>query len=668
MLNFPKNLLTIQSLLILFILLFWHDNGNIHEIRLNSLFHTLITSAEDPSLPDILQTFEIGIGPWTSIKVNSGSWRKDTNCNPYSGRCSCLRKWGILPDECAENATIKPVVLEASGWMTDWPYLPGIHRCQRSVCDVRHGHTSDSRTHARLFSIIDASVQKADANGAIMVVVAMESRSRFPLHNTLKFKHFFDIGVSYHNNLSIQVSYNNYLPRDFSNPGVPFDQKRNSLVFMHSNCRSTYRNELFDKISQMIPVDALGSCKNNANVETILPQCRGLPHSGDTVWSESECILHHYKFYLAIENSRDEDYVTEKLYQGLRSGSVPIYYGAPNIRDYLPHPDSVLLIEDFDSLDSLVDYIKRASSDEILYAKHMAWKSLKLPDQFMDQVATRPVDSIFCKTCDLIATKYGDGVGPVAGAKGDGLVLPWCIVRSLRANPKAILRQWHVPEKSIQSDSNLQTYVLSIKNASNRHQFMTRQLNLAHLQADLVIGFDVDVIETNLIACWRPNSTLSTRTNQPILGPKVLSLAMKHIMAVWDIWQQGFEYALVLEDDAELALSFSDDVSAALQEAPSDWDMIVVGTCWNFHTTDERKRVSQHLFLPAFPTRCTHAILWSYSGARKLLSSLPIHWAMDYHINFAATEGKWITYWMEPAVSFQTDSFSSLLESERNEQ
>ena len=72
--------------------------------------------------------------------------------------------------------TYKPVILETSGWMTDWPHLPGLHRCQRSMCDVRHGHTSDTRTHTRLFSITDASTEKANANGAIMVVVAMESR------------------------------------------------------------------------------------------------------------------------------------------------------------------------------------------------------------------------------------------------------------------------------------------------------------------------------------------------------------------------------------------------------------------------------------------------------------------------------------------------------------
>jgi len=34
-------------------------------------------------------------------------------------------------------------------------------------------------------------------------------------------------------------------------------------------------------------------------------------------------LLKGYKFYLAFENSNVEDYVTEKVYQGLRVGCVP---------------------------------------------------------------------------------------------------------------------------------------------------------------------------------------------------------------------------------------------------------------------------------------------------------------------------------------------------------
>jgi len=201
-------------------------------------------------------------------------------------------------------------------------------------------------------------------------------------------------------------------------------------------------------------------------------------------------LLHHYKFYLSIKNSIDEDYVTEKLYQGLRAGSVPIYLGAPNVRDYLPHPDSALLIEDFDNVEDLIEYVSLASEDEQLYSKHMAWKSREFPATFMNKVATKPMDSIFCKTCDLIATQYGDGFGPIAGGKGDGLLLPWCVVRSLNANSES---KWHQQNTFTQSEFYLHTYVLFGQlNGSSR-------ILSPQIRTNLVSGYEENVLDTDVM-------------------------------------------------------------------------------------------------------------------------------------------------------------------------
>ena len=43
-----------------------------------------------------------------------------------------------------------------------------------------------------------------------------------------------------------------------------------------------------------------------------------------------------YRYSIAIENSRSASYVTEKFYDCILAGSVPLYYGAPNIADYFP--------------------------------------------------------------------------------------------------------------------------------------------------------------------------------------------------------------------------------------------------------------------------------------------------------------------------------------------
>lgn len=43
-----------------------------------------------------------------------------------------------------------------------------------------------------------------------------------------------------------------------------------------------------------------------------------------------------YKFCLTIENSRENNYISEKFYDCILTNTIPIYYGCKNIKDYWP--------------------------------------------------------------------------------------------------------------------------------------------------------------------------------------------------------------------------------------------------------------------------------------------------------------------------------------------
>jgi hypothetical protein len=349
--------------------------------------------------------------------------------------------------------------------------------------------------------------------------------------------------------------------------------------------------------------------------------------------------------------------VTEKLYQGLRAGSVPIYFGAPNIRDFLPHPDSVLLIEDFDNVEALIDYVRLACEDEQLYAKHMAWKSTEFHATFMNKVATKPMDSIFCETCDLIALKYGDGVGPSSGGNGDGLLLPWCIVRSLTANSDGLLRNWHHHNTLTQSEFILQIYVLSGKRASISQEFIRPKMASASYWAHLVTGYDENELDIDSIACWRPQSTLESRSQQDFIDLNVLSHSLKHVLALWDMWQHGYSSTLVINNDVTLSRSFNQDISIALQEVPPNWDIIFFDICSNNnvdnHVIEEVLRAKTHLIHLSTLSliRCSNSYLWSYNGARKLFQSMPLRWdSLFAQIESASSNVAWELYGMEQDV------------------
>lgn len=73
------------------------------------------------------------------------------------------------------------------------------------------------------------------------------------------------------------------------------------------------------------------------------------PHTFDHYglsWPQSKCyrgsikhkkpVLKNYKFCLCYENSRHNGYVTEKIFDAMVAGCVPIYLGAYNITNYIP--------------------------------------------------------------------------------------------------------------------------------------------------------------------------------------------------------------------------------------------------------------------------------------------------------------------------------------------
>ena len=69
------------------------------------------------------------------------------------------------------------------------------------------------------------------------------------------------------------------------------------------------------------------------------------------------------KFVFAFENKRFEDYVSEKIYDVMAAGSVPIYSGAPNITDYVPKA-CFIDFHNFDSYDELHTFLTNMTDKE----------------------------------------------------------------------------------------------------------------------------------------------------------------------------------------------------------------------------------------------------------------------------------------------------------------
>jgi hypothetical protein len=90
-------------------------------------------------------------------------------------------------------------------------------------------------------------------------------------------------------------------------------------------------------------------------------------------------VIRAYKFCATMENSVGVDYVSEKMWDGLAAGCLPIYYGAPNIQEHLPSPNAVI---DYVALgatpEALAAEVKRLTGDKAAYEAAMAWRSAPL--------------------------------------------------------------------------------------------------------------------------------------------------------------------------------------------------------------------------------------------------------------------------------------------------
>ena len=79
-------------------------------------------------------------------------------------------------------------------------------------------------------------------------------------------------------------------------------------------------------------------------------------------------MLRKYKFSFCLENSICNGYITEKIFDCLYAGVIPIYLGAPNIEDYVDK-DCFIDMRDFSNISSIYNYTTNLDHNE--YSKFL---------------------------------------------------------------------------------------------------------------------------------------------------------------------------------------------------------------------------------------------------------------------------------------------------------
>ncbi|XP_062340703.1 alpha-(1,3)-fucosyltransferase 10 isoform X1 [Osmerus eperlanus] len=187
-------------------------------------------------------------------------------------------------------------------------------------------------------------------------------------NHTATFSHqsHMPLTTQYLESLVVLTSHNHLVPLAQKN------QLRKTIapvVYVQSDCdppsdRDSYVGELMKHIK----VDSYGRCLHNKDL---------LPHLRDSTTMEDKGfyqILAQYKFILAFENAICDDYITEKLWRPLKLGVVPVYYGAPNVRKWLPGNMSAIVVDVDKPPEKLADYLKRLDENDEEYLTYLGWK------------------------------------------------------------------------------------------------------------------------------------------------------------------------------------------------------------------------------------------------------------------------------------------------------
>lgn len=128
-------------------------------------------------------------------------------------------------------------------------------------------------------------------------------------------------------NSQVPVPYFSYWDFGFMTP-LNTDKSAHGLAAAFiSNCGFPKRNKMVvDLQIYGVSVDSYGRCEHNRDEER---------NKGGREQTKIDLLSTH-KFSLAFENSETDDYISEKFFGTLVSGSIPIYIGAPNIKFFAP--------------------------------------------------------------------------------------------------------------------------------------------------------------------------------------------------------------------------------------------------------------------------------------------------------------------------------------------
>ena len=293
-----------------------------------------------------------------------------------------------------------------SAWLSE---LPCIGSADAVVFDC---HGLEDVQNASMWRDLHPAASAARADGQVWAMFCPESTARVPALLDPDFRGLFNVLVTHEKSADLPFTY---MPRNLTLFANPPATKSAFGVWVASNCLRQ-RESLVEELMRWLPDGAIhsyGRCLHNHEWPTTQE-----PKFG----SSKIPLLSRYKFTIAFENSQAEGYVTEKFFQPLIAGSVPVYWGAPDVGQYAPDRRSYIDASAFGSMRELASHLQYLDGNATAYEELQAWKSVGV-------ARWQESFKVLAASSDITGANYGE-----AAHHGH----PW-LYNSLRLN--ALLRE-----------------------------------------------------------------------------------------------------------------------------------------------------------------------------------------------------------------------------------
>ena len=217
--------------------------------------------------------------------------------------------------------------------------------------------------------------------GQLWVAWSMESKVNYPRLADAAFMRHFDLVMSYERTADIFMPYGPHLSEwEAARTAVIAEREPvPAVMFQSARHDACGRLAFAAELMRHLRVDSYGAVLRN----------RTLAH--DAGGATKRATIARYRFCLALENSIAPDYVTEKIYDPLLAGSIPVYRGAPNVADFVPE-HSYIDAGAFSTPKKLAAYIYHLVENPEEAASYRRWRSRPLDEKVARIAAVASLD------------------------------------------------------------------------------------------------------------------------------------------------------------------------------------------------------------------------------------------------------------------------------------